>query len=272
MKETPTDSVRKNLKEFYQSSERYRDDLITHDESFLEPFIILVQRYIEKNSTILDLGCGTGLSTRLLDEQGYSAIGLDLSPLFLQVEKRSNPSTNLLVGDALDLPFPDQSFDAVVAFEFIEHVPNVPALLDEMLRVLKKGGHIVIHSPNLLSPYLPAFDILRLMLKGEGRPVFAKNMNQAVQWFINNMKISILKRLRSRPDFIYRTPDLSEKEIGGDSDSVYLANQMDLATFFKNKGCAIDQLAHAMSLKNKFLVAMTPNFAPYIGFVAHKIH
>src|SRR5690606_35617817 len=148
------------LRAYYQTSTRYRDDLITHDEEFLRPFLLLVERYVQPSARILDLGCGTGLSTRLLHHRGYRTVGVDISPLFLSVEKQKQSDLNLLAADALRLPFHDHAFDAVVAFEFIEHIPDVPALLDEILRVLRVRGHIILHSPNLLSPYLPAFDML----------------------------------------------------------------------------------------------------------------
>lgn len=263
-------SVDERLTQYYQSSIRYRDDLKTHGRSFLEPFLILVKRYVKQNAQILDLGCGTGLSTRLLNESGYCALGLDLSPLFLSVEKQENSQTDLIAGNAFQLPFPDRIFDAVVAFEFIEHVSDIPRLLDEILRVLKDGGHILFHSPNLLSPYLPAFDLLRLLIGREGRPVFAENLPQAFRWLLFNLTMSLRKRITGKPSFQYREPDLSERRIGGDSDSVYLANPQDLARYLRKKGCVIINRAHAMSRKNKILAALTPNFAPYMGLVAYK--
>jgi SAM-dependent methyltransferase len=258
------------MKRYYQSSVQYRDDLITHDERFLEPFLLLIDRYVQKPTRVLDLGCGTGLSTRLLNARGYDAIGLDLSPLFLTVEKQENPDTNLLAGNALQLPFADETFDAVTGFEFVEHVTDVPALLREIVRVLKIRGFVILHSPNLLSPYLPAFDLIRLLLGKEGRPVFAETAPQACAWLFKNLMHSLRKKFSLRPHFIYREPDLSERQIGGDADSVYVANPMDLSRYLRSIGCAIDQVSHAMSLKNKILVALTPHFAPYIGLVAHK--
>ncbi|HOL93747.1 MAG TPA: class I SAM-dependent methyltransferase [bacterium] len=260
------------LKRYYQTSLRYRDDLKTHDEAFLEPFLILVERHVPKPARILDLGCGTGLSARLLEQRGYMAFGLDLSPLFLSVEKQKDPDVKLLAGDALRLPFGDGIFDAVAAFEFIEHVPDVPSLLEECLRVLKPGGFLVFHSPNLLSPYLPAFDLLRMALGGRGRPVFAETIPQAFGWLKKNLWLSWKKKLSPRPGFLYREPDLSEREIGGDSDSVYLANPIDLARYLHGRGCVIEQRGHAMSWRNKVIVALTPNFAPYMGLVARTPH
>ncbi|MEW6236987.1 MAG: class I SAM-dependent methyltransferase [Candidatus Omnitrophota bacterium] len=266
----PDKTVAERLREYYRTSGAYRDDLLTHGEKFLEPFLILVGRYARPPARILDIGCGTALSTRLLSQMDYEAVGVDLSPLFLSEEKRFHPETVLAASDALRLPFPDETFDAVVAFEFIEHVPNVPACLDEIARVLKIRGHIVIHSPNLLSPYLPAFDLLRMSFGGEGRPVFAETIPQAWRWFWRNLLLSLWKKISLRPHFLYREPDLSGSRIGGDADSVYLACPLDLTRHLRRRGFAIDQAAHAMSLKNKFAAALTPNFAPYMGVAAHK--
>ena len=258
------------LRQFYQTNEMYRDDLCHHDESFLYPFLVLVERYINKPARILDLGCGTGLSTRILQRAGYYTVGVDLSPLFLSVEKKESPETELITADAFQLPFADETFDAIAAFEFIEHIPDVPRLLEEMLRVLKRSGKIVIHSPNLLSPYLPAFDLLRLCLGKEGRPVFAETISQAFDWLKQNLWLSCKKRFSAKPEFLYREPDLSGNRIGGDADSVYLANPMDIAAYLQLKGCLIKQRAHAMSIRNKIVAAGSPNFAPYMGLVAIK--
>ena len=268
--ETSREQVANDLKRYYQTSTRSRDDLKTHDERFLEPYLILIERYIHPPARVLDVGCGTALSTRMLTQRGYDAVGVDLSPLFLCVEKENHPTTDLSAADATQLPFEDESFDVVAAFEFIEHAPNVPALLDELKRVLRPRGYLFFHSPNLISPYLPAYDIVRMMMGGEGRPVFAETLSQAWAWLGGNLAMSLKKWLHPKPCFTYRDPDLSERRIGGDADSVYLANPIDLAAYLRRSGFIIDQRAHAMSWKNKVLAAVTPNFAPYMGLVAHK--
>lgn len=268
--QTSREQVASDLKRFYQTSTRYRDDLQAHDERFLEPYLILIERYVQPPARVLDVGCGTALSTRLLMQRGFETLGVDLSPLFLSVEKETHPTTQLAAADATQLPFEDESFDVVAAFEFIEHAPDVPALLDELKRILKPRGYLFFHSPNLISPYLPAYDIARMMLGGEGRPVFAETLPQAWKWLGGNLALSLKKWLLPQTGFTYRDPDLSERRIGGDSDSVYLANPIDLASYLGRNGFIIDQRAHAMSLKNKSIAAITPNFAPYMGLVAHK--
>lgn len=263
-------STHEDLKRYYQTNTQYRDDLITHDEPFLYPYLLLVKKYVPEGSLILDAGCGTGLSTRLLQKEGYRTCGVDISPLFLTVEKQSHPTTQLLSGNALGLPFQDNTFDSICAFEFIEHIPDIPALIDEMHRILKPGGWIILHSPNLISPYLPAFDILRMTFGGAGRPVFAETYLQAWQWLWINLTTSFGKMMSSQIDFSYRQPDLSGSRIGGDADSVYLSNPLDLSKYLKQKNYQVRQKAHAMSFKNKCLATLTPGFAPYMGFVAQK--
>jgi SAM-dependent methyltransferase len=260
-----------DLHYYYQTSVAYRDSLLKHDESFLASYIQLVRTYVQPASRVLDLGCGTGFSTLLLRKQQYEAVGVDISHLFLSTVKAEAPEMDLLCADAFSLPFGDHSFDAVAAFEFVEHVPNIPALLNEILRIVKLNGYIIINSPNLLSPYTPGFSLVRMLIGQGGKTAFARTLPEAFQWFVRNLALSLRKRFSTRLDFTYRAPDLSEtKHIGGDSDSVYLATQLDLARYLQQYGCKIQQLAYGESMKNKLAVRFTPSFAPLIGLVAKK--
>ena len=66
---------------------------------------------------------------------------MELSPASLRTIRERGISTLLAVaGNALQLPFRDRSLDAVVAFEVIEHLPDIAEALDEVLRVLRRPG------------------------------------------------------------------------------------------------------------------------------------
>jgi len=94
---------------------------------------------------ILDIGCGTGATARLLSEHG-EVIGLDFSKLALEAcEKRD--LKNLLKGSATQIPLADESVDVIVATDIIEHLDNDSAALKEFQRVLKKTGFAIITVP-----------------------------------------------------------------------------------------------------------------------------
>ena len=111
---------------------------------------------------ILDLGCGVGYGGQiLLSANGAirEVVGLDMSPDALEFARQTyaNEELRFVQGDACCLPFADNSFDAVVSFEAIEHVKEPVALLKEVRRVLKPRGTFLVSTPNkyLTSPLTP---------------------------------------------------------------------------------------------------------------------
>ena len=95
--------------------------------------------------TILDIGCGTGAMSARLSKWGR-VVSADFSPLALQFSRRRG--LNHLVGaDAMKLPFASNSFDALIAMDMLEHLPDDCAALNEFARVLKPGGRIFATVP-----------------------------------------------------------------------------------------------------------------------------
>lgn len=91
-------------------------------------------------SIVLDLCCGHGAMTAKLCELGCQVTGLDFSDEMLAHAKSNAPKAALQHGDAQNLPFEDQSFDAVLCNCGIMHLPDQPLALAEARRVLKSGG------------------------------------------------------------------------------------------------------------------------------------
>ncbi|HEX2183035.1 MAG TPA: class I SAM-dependent methyltransferase [Rubrobacteraceae bacterium] len=94
-------------------------------------------------AAVLDLGCGAGVPvTRWLADHGFAVTGVDFSARQLELARRLVPAANFLRADMTDLDFPPESFDAVVAFYSIIHVPRAehPALLEDVRRWLRPGG------------------------------------------------------------------------------------------------------------------------------------
>jgi 2-polyprenyl-3-methyl-5-hydroxy-6-metoxy-1,4-benzoquinol methylase len=92
---------------------------------------------------VLDVGCSGGAYVRQLRESGYVSHGTDLleDPRWLNSGQRL-----FVVSDANRLPFPDNSFDTVIAFEVLEHIEDVAGVLREFKRVAQKN--IIISVPN----------------------------------------------------------------------------------------------------------------------------
>ncbi|MCE2399595.1 class I SAM-dependent methyltransferase [Candidatus Poribacteria bacterium] len=269
--ETPL-QLRQRMREFYETSETYKDLLAAHDEVYLRHYVELVTRYAPSGSNILDLGCGNGISARLLNQADYDVVGTDISPLFLEEARNwENPKLRYQVCDVLELPFDNESFDVICSNELIEHLPDVETALKEMGRVVRKGGKIVLSGPNLCSPLTPFLDWINLVCGKPGRPVWGETKRQALQQFKRNCGLYIKKRFVTKtPHFIYRDPDLQADAIGGDADSAYYANPIDLAQFFKLNGFSIVKKAVGFGIKGKFIANMFPYISPYITMVVQK--
>jgi ubiquinone/menaquinone biosynthesis C-methylase UbiE len=101
---------------------------------------------------VLEVGCGTGVVSRDLARRvgsGGSVMGVDPSPWLLREAERlarAEYLTNLEFtrGDARDLDLPSASFDAAVAHTVLCHVPDAPALIAELARVTRPGGHLIL--------------------------------------------------------------------------------------------------------------------------------
>jgi len=104
--------------------------------------IKLAKKYLKKDQEILDVGCGDMYITNKLIKDGFNVIGIDLTPPYH------------LKMDATNMNFKDNSFDAVISFETIEHCDCV----NEIKRVLKPGGKFILSTP------APNTDWLRVIL------------------------------------------------------------------------------------------------------------
>ena len=101
-------------------------------------------------SRLLDIGCGAGFLSNALAREGFDVVGIDASDASLTIA-RSHDETNRVrydVGDALALPYPAASFDAVSAMDFLEHVEDPAAVVAEAARVLRPGGTFFFHTFN----------------------------------------------------------------------------------------------------------------------------
>lgn len=133
-----------SLQERYEEHHRERRD--EGDFVFVPERIPLFQAAIGRGRRVLDLGCRSGaLSRHFLD--GNEVVGLDVDRVALA--KAAELGIEPVVANVEEpLPFPDGSFDAVVAGELLEHLRFPDAVVAEVRRVLRPGGVFVGSVPN----------------------------------------------------------------------------------------------------------------------------
>jgi SAM-dependent methyltransferase len=112
----------------------------------------LVRSRVTRESRILDLGCGRGGVVELLWRDVRLAAGIDPDPPSL-TEHRA-PGMPVIRGVGEGLPFAGSSFDVVVCVWVLEHLRDPAAVLSEVRRVLRPGGHFIFLTPNLRNPLL----------------------------------------------------------------------------------------------------------------------
>ncbi|MBV8590973.1 MAG: class I SAM-dependent methyltransferase [Acetobacteraceae bacterium] len=102
---------------------------------------------LSRDADVLDVGTSTGANLQLLRDLGFTRItGLDQSALAIQF-CAGRGFGQVRLGDVCALPFPDASFDLVLATDIIEHVDDDLRGLQELRRVLKPGGCLLLTVP-----------------------------------------------------------------------------------------------------------------------------
>jgi SAM-dependent methyltransferase len=131
----------------------------------------MVEASVPPASKILDVGCGTGETAAQLLRRGYEVWGLDVAEPMIAYARRRCGSKQFQVGDIRNMPFRDNTFDAVVCLGVIEYVETDERALREMWRVLKPGGRAVVSTPSAVCPLYHA-DLVLLGLMAAVRPLY----------------------------------------------------------------------------------------------------
>lgn len=256
------------LHSYYNCSDAYLEHLRKRTVDQLSAYALALARVVRPGGRILDLGCGTGISTALLADRGFRVCGIDISLLFLR-EARETIKIPFVQADITCLPFAADSLDGIGLNAVIEHIFSVEDLLEEMIRVVRPGGYLVIYSPNLLSPFTPLKRVGRVLLgQGKLRSPFYDSVPAALLYSLECLFRLTRKRLIKGPSFEFRSPSLDE--IAADFDSVFLSNQVDLEKYLVERGFQIRQLAQGQGSIGRLLAYIFPHYAGGIGIVAQK--
>ena len=255
--------VQMKKEKFHYEYKRYVDKMVNWQEKgkkiYLGDYVSFVKKIVKPSSKVLDIGCGAGLSSYMLSKD-YDVTGADLSKPVLAYARKHFKNVEFKNEDARKLSFKDNSFDAVACCGFIEHIKEVNKVLNEMLRVTKKNGHIIIVSPSWFSP----LRAIRGLINPRGYETIGRNRFQITKWFFISLYYSIQKLIA--PKYIFRNPNIQDGDlVGNDIDMVYIANQYDLKKFFKKNGCRV-----LKTTADTFAFSSLPILNPWFGVVAKK--
>lgn len=104
--------------------------------------------YVE-GKTVLDIACGTGYGLGHLKSRAARVVGADVDLEAAKLATREcSEKVSVLLGNGLELPFDDLSFDVVTSFETLEHLHRRDRFLEELCRVLRPGGLLILSTPN----------------------------------------------------------------------------------------------------------------------------
>jgi len=123
-------------------------ELTRHRVWDLEP----LADYTKSGMKVLDLGCGNGRLYEILKDKEVEYTGIDISENLINVAKKKYPKGQFVIGDGINLPFKDHSFDIVYSIAVFHHLPSRELriqFLKEAKRVLKKDGKIILIVWNL---------------------------------------------------------------------------------------------------------------------------
>lgn len=109
-----------------------------------------VAKMLSSKMLVLDCACGVGYGSAILREKAGAVIGIDCSARAIShaMKVYRAPLLSFAVGDARELRFDDEAFDAVVTIETLEHFPEAELFLSEIWRVLKPGGLLYLTTPD----------------------------------------------------------------------------------------------------------------------------
>ena len=152
---------------------------------------------------ILDIGSGTGIMLKTLEEFGQ-AFGMEMSREAIQFLKKRNLKRVVCSDAEQVLPFKNNSFSLVTGLDVLEHLDHDTALLTEMIRVCKEGGHVLVTVPafnRLWSPHDSALHhrrrYTRTRLLGLLNGLNARVLKASYYNFILSLPILAVRKLRS---------------------------------------------------------------------------
>jgi ubiquinone/menaquinone biosynthesis C-methylase UbiE len=158
-----------------------------------------VAGFLEKDSTVLEVGCGSGrVYACLKDLVPVRYVGVDHSEEMVRLARESHPGIDFRSGDGYALDFDAGRFDAVLAVDVLQHVPDIAGIIREMVRVSRKyvfftlsetaknasGKEIILGHEFLWNHYTRPEALTKIDAASGGLPSEAHSVGACVLWML----------------------------------------------------------------------------------------
>lgn len=242
---------------YYQNNKKYEKFLLDVKDVLYNKYVNKVELLSDKKETqFLDVGCGVGTVVNSISaRKNIKSIGIDISQTFINRARKGNGSFKIFNGKKI--PFENESFDIVGSFTVLEHVNNPKQLIQEMVRVTKQGGSVIIACPSFLRVF--GFSATHHRTRGFINPI--KNLFLAsekyIRVFLNPKDV----------EFSFMKPVFYE-DLQGDDDAICETNMIDVRNYLKLCNVKIGYQSGLVNFHNSFfinLISELPIFRDLTG-------
>lgn len=244
------------MRDFYLNSSVSQDyHLISQqaNESWTDKFPLHqgVLDLIQEGNRVIEFSCGTGYAADFICERGAEYIGFDLQVTRTRSDKQKNPDSRrrLVESSGYNVPVQSGIADMAISFYALEHLVWPARYLDEMLRVVKPGGHVALLFPDFIANPLKIMPSVRFGVNPGGLRVKLRR-RQFLDLARSLYDRSILYRamiIRLRRDIYHHkicfmintAPSCLVSPWASDTDAIYFASEEEVSTYFISRGCLI---------------------------------
>ena len=235
-------NYKNKLQEYYATCEDYFIELGKKDFDYWFSAYYSTLKTMN-GEWILDVGCGVGQIVNRFADEGFCAVGIDVSPIGIQIASKQGKGA-FMIASATHLPFHDGSFASVGFYDFLEHTYDPEICLNEMVRVLGRYGKIVASAPNFLR------------VIGLSRPYHwhMSGVKQRMSNFYNLLRKAIMSKIFPwKMRFEFMQPRLDPKGQGGDADAVCVTNPIDIKCHLRKFGVKIVNESAALNYPKRII-------------------
>jgi len=178
----------------------------------------LIEKFYPKNGKILDVGCSSGVFLNMAKNHGWETTGIDISKDFVNYA-RKNFELDIRLGYLEDFSFKENSFDVVTLWDLIEHLREPVKLLNEVYRILRSEGILLIVTPDQDSLIKKATDLsYKLSFRKWKTPVSVVYDLHHLYYFSKRNIIKLLRKIGFKTIYLNKEETILDRIIGPESD------------------------------------------------------